>query len=159
VLYTWYPASTTPPHYIPGHAAFEMGFHEDGLWPWLAAQSLPSRAVPVFAASLVASCVLMAMACRCGAPSRARLARIVSTVALVASALAMLGLMQSEGGLLDSCYSYSFFDVSTEKCREIGANVVKAGRVRYTQQTHVPRRVASPLSRARPQRAPQPRRP
>ena len=35
----------------------------------------------------------------------------VSTLALVLSAVAFLGLMQSELGLLDSCYSYSFFHV------------------------------------------------
>jgi hypothetical protein len=53
----------------------------------------------------------------------------LSTLTLVVSAVAMLGLMQSEGGLIDSCYSFSFFDISVEKCREIGASIVKGGTV------------------------------
>ena len=51
----------------------------------------------------------------------------LSTLSLLLSSVAYLGLMQSEGGLIDSCYSYSFFDVSTDQCRAIGANVVQAG--------------------------------
>lgn len=54
----------------------------------------------------------------------------LSTVALVASTVAFLGLMQSEGGLVDSCYSFSFFDVSFDKCRQIGAVIAKGGAVR-----------------------------
>ena len=51
------------------------------------------------------------------------LARIVSGLALLLSAVAFLGLMQSEGGLVDSCYSYSFLDVSVDQCREIGNQI------------------------------------
>lgn len=40
VKYTRYPGGEKPPHYIPGHAAFEYAFHDDGLWPWLEAQKL-----------------------------------------------------------------------------------------------------------------------
>lgn len=42
VKYTRYPKGEKPPHYIPGHAAFESAFHEKELWPWLEAQTLPS---------------------------------------------------------------------------------------------------------------------
>ena len=55
-----------------------------------------------------------------------------STLTLVVSAVAFLGLMQSEGGLIDSCYSFSFFDVSFEKCQAIGASIVKGGPVSAT---------------------------
>ena len=55
------------------------------------------------------------------------LAFLVSSLALPVSSGAFLGLMQAEGGLFDSCMSYSFVDVSFEKCREIGASIVQAG--------------------------------
>ena len=55
-------------------------------------------------------------------------ATIVSTLALVVSCVAFLGLMQSEGGLVDSCHSFSFFDVSTERCRAIGKIIADAGQ-------------------------------
>ena len=54
-------------------------------------------------------------------------AALVSTVALLVSAIAMLGLMQSEGGIIDSCLSFSFFDISFEQCQQIGASIVKGG--------------------------------
>ena len=57
----------------------------------------------------------------------ATLACIISTIALLASCVAFLGLMQSEGGLIDSCYSFSFFDISFDKCHQIGAAIAKAG--------------------------------
>jgi len=56
-----------------------------------------------------------------------RIAWAVSTMTLVISSVAFLGLMQSEGGLLDSCRSFSFFDVSTQMCREIGAGLASTG--------------------------------
>jgi len=41
VKLTTYPAGQRPPNYIPGHAAFEMAFHDAELFPWCAAQRLP----------------------------------------------------------------------------------------------------------------------
>ena len=57
------------------------------------------------------------------------IASFLSTLSLLLSSVACLGLMQSEGGLIDSCYSYSFVGVSTEHCRTIGANIVQTGEV------------------------------
>mmetsp|Transcript_26830 Transcript_26830/g.71070 ORF Transcript_26830/g.71070 Transcript_26830/m.71070 type:complete len:142 (+) Transcript_26830:3-428(+) len=37
---TRYPLGTKPQANIPGHVAFALAFSEEGLWPWLAAQSL-----------------------------------------------------------------------------------------------------------------------
>mmetsp|Transcript_94910 Transcript_94910/g.271367 ORF Transcript_94910/g.271367 Transcript_94910/m.271367 type:complete len:177 (-) Transcript_94910:281-811(-) len=53
----------------------------------------------------------------------------VSTLSFVLSSVAFLGLMQAEGGILDSCLSYSFVDVSVDKCREIGAAIVESGEL------------------------------
>ena len=57
-----------------------------------------------------------------------KLARTVSTAALCVSAVVHLGLVQSAGGLLDSCFAFDFFDVSLDKCRAIGAYVMQAGQ-------------------------------
>ena len=53
--------------------------------------------------------------------------RVFSTITLLLASVAYLFLMQSEGGLLDSCYGYSFFDVDTIKCRGIGAAIGLSG--------------------------------
>ena len=138
VRYTRYPLGAKPPNYIPGHAAFEFGFHDEGLWPWLAAQKQAqkrtnddSAALPpgaLLGGGLMALVMLLTfLRLQSGAGRLKFLAKAISTVALVVSSIAFLGLMQSEGGLLDSCYSYSFVDVSVEKCRAIGAAIVAAG--------------------------------
>jgi len=44
VKLTKYPSGQRPPNYIPGHAAFEMAFHDAELFPWCAAQRLPDAA-------------------------------------------------------------------------------------------------------------------
>jgi len=54
-------------------------------------------------------------------------AKTVSTLALLASSIAQLGMMQAEGALFDSCRGYSFVGVSFEKCQAIGAAIVRAG--------------------------------
>ena len=38
IKYTKYTKEQIPPNYIRGHAAFELAFHEEALWPWLAEQ-------------------------------------------------------------------------------------------------------------------------
>jgi len=131
--HTRYRSGLTPPNYIAGHAAFEFAFADEDLWPWLAAQRLPlpaptadaaaATAVTGFGLSALGLLGLLSRAC-CGLP---RLARAVSTAALIASSAAMLGLMQAEGGLVDSCYGFSFFEVSVDDCRQIGAEVASVG--------------------------------
>lgn len=56
------------------------------------------------------------------------LARPVSTLALIVSTVVHLGLVQSAGGLLDSCNAFGFFDISVEQCQSIGAFVRSAGQ-------------------------------
>lgn len=57
-----------------------------------------------------------------------RVAKIFSTAALTVSSGAFLGLQQSEGGIFDSCYGYTFFDVNFEQCQAIAANIFKDGQ-------------------------------
>ena len=57
-----------------------------------------------------------------------KLARAVSALAFVVSAVVHLGLVQSAGGLVDSCYAFSFFGISADECRAIGASVRGAGQ-------------------------------
>jgi dienelactone hydrolase len=129
VKYTRYELGRLPPNYITGHAAFEFAFNEPTIWPWLEAQRLhPAKALSIYAvtpasAGLAALGVVLLYALL----RVLRAAWAVSSLALLASSVAFLGLMQSEGGLLDSCYSYSFFDIGVEQCRAIGAEIVKAG--------------------------------
>lgn len=125
VQYTRYPSGKRPPNYIPGHAAFEFAFHDDGLWPWLAAQQLPappSQRAAIGAAGAVVALVGLYFVAR-----SLRLERVISTVALLLSSVAFLGLMQSEGGLLDTCYGYSFAGVDTPRCQQIGADILAGG--------------------------------
>lgn len=131
VKYTRYVQGKTPPNYIPGHAAFEFAFHEDTIWPWLSAQKRP----PVQnhnidlrnAVAAVVGVVIIFIAIILAGRSYDRLPSIISSVALLVSSLAFLGLMQSEGGLIDSCHSYSFVDVTADHCRDIGAALARMG--------------------------------
>ncbi len=126
---TRYMQGSKPPNYIPGHAAFEFAFHEEDIWPWLSAQKR-SVATPIGQASpapiVITVLILFALVLFAGR-RWTQLPSIVSTFALFISSVAFLGLMQSEGGLIDSCYSYTFVDVSTNKCREIGAALSQLG--------------------------------
>ena len=129
IKHTRYPAGVKPPNYIPGHAAFEFAFHDAGMWPWLSAQkrraAAPMTPFEIFGALVgLASVAFAAVGVRLR-----RVAYAVSCVALVCSSVAFLGLMQAEGGLFDSCYSYSFVDVSVDQCREIGAAIVGSGEL------------------------------
>ena len=54
---------------------------------------------------------------------------VLSTITLLASAAAHLGLMQSEGGIVDSCNGVAFVDVSFDKCQAIGAAIAASGEV------------------------------
>ena len=125
VKYTRYLQGNKPPNYIPGHAAFEFAFHEEDIWPWLSAQkrSVAATGPASPAATVIAVLILFIFVIFVGQ----RWASIISTFALLVSSVAFLGLMQWEGGLIDSCYSYTFVDVSTDKCRNIGAALAQAG--------------------------------
>jgi len=126
VKHTRYPKGTKGAHYIPGHAAFELAFHEDELWEWLEMQKRPPPAesmLPLALGVLGALVILVTMRLA----RFKRLAWAVSTLSLVASSVAYLFLQQSEGGMLDSCYSFSFFDVTFDQCREIGAGIARGG--------------------------------
>jgi pimeloyl-ACP methyl ester carboxylesterase len=129
VKYTRYVKGDKPPNYIPGHAAFEFAFHEEDIWHWLSMQKRPAKTISrKFAvAAAVIVLILFVVAIRFAGRRWARLPLIISTLALFASSVAHLGLMQSEGGLIDSCYSFTFVGVSTEKCREIGAALTQMG--------------------------------
>ena len=50
VKLTRYPKDRKGPNYIPGHAAFELGFAEEEIWPWLLAQSVPQPPDPAVVA-------------------------------------------------------------------------------------------------------------
>ena len=129
VKYTRYFQGNRPPNYIPGHAAFELAFREDTIWPWLSAQKRPVQNhmdLRNAVAALVGVVVIFVATILAGR-SYNRLPSIISSVALFASSLAFLGLMQSEGGLIDSCHSYSFVDVTTDHCRDIGAALARMG--------------------------------
>ena len=131
IKYTRYPLGKVPPNYIAGHAAFELAFSEEELWPWLAAQRTPSaQHESSWFLMLILGSISLALwlVCCTSATERRLLAPAVSTIALVASAVAMLGLMQSEGGMVDSCYSFSFFNVDFAKCQSIGADIAKRGQ-------------------------------
>ena len=91
VKYTRYPLGQTPPNYILGHAAFELAFSEEALWPWLEAQRLPSmlersattllgRSTATIASATAAAWLV---ACGLGGARVSRLAWLVSTTALV----------------------------------------------------------------------------
>mmetsp|Transcript_284 Transcript_284/g.825 ORF Transcript_284/g.825 Transcript_284/m.825 type:complete len:177 (-) Transcript_284:67-597(-) len=55
------------------------------------------------------------------------LARSISTLAFVVSAVVHLGLVQSAGGLLDSCNAFGFVGVSAEECHAITTSVQRTG--------------------------------
>lgn len=125
VKHTRYPADLRPPHYIPGHAAFEMGFHEEALWAWLDGKSRPLPIDPSSPVVRAAAGVLVLLLLLFSYAHLPRLAFLVSTLTLVLSSVAYLGLMQAEGGLLDSCLGFAFAGVSFEQCRALGASVIK----------------------------------
>mmetsp|Transcript_14451 Transcript_14451/g.36288 ORF Transcript_14451/g.36288 Transcript_14451/m.36288 type:complete len:498 (-) Transcript_14451:198-1691(-) len=128
VKYTRYLQGNKPPNYIPGHAAFEFAFHDEDIWPWLSAQnrSVASTGQASPAPTVITVLILFILLIFAGW-RWPRLPSIVSTFALSISSVAFLGLMQSEGGLIDSCNSFTFVDVSTEKCRSIGAALAQVG--------------------------------
>ena len=123
VEYTRYPRGAKPENYIAGHAAFEFAFHDAGLWPWLEAQTRGKPPVAPYAAFAVAALAWCAFVRGALKP----LATPISTLSLLLSTVAFLGLQQAEGGIVDSCLSYSFVGVSRAKCVEIGAAVVAGG--------------------------------
>ena len=128
VKYTRYVQGSKPPNYIPGHAAFEFAFHEEDIWPWLSAQKRSVAATGQASPAPIVITVLIIIILVIFAGRRwPQLSSIISTFALLVSSVAFLGLMQSEGGLIDSCYSYTFVDVSTDKCRNIGAALAQVG--------------------------------
>ena len=123
VKLTRYPKDRKGANYIPGHAAFELGFAEEEIWPWLLAQSAPQPPDP----AVVAGGALFGVVLFCAFVGGRGLARLLSTVALLLATLAYLGLMQSDGGIIDFCSSFAFFDVSAAQCRDLGADIAKSG--------------------------------
>ena len=106
-----------------GHAAFELAMHEDDLWPWLHAQKKPQGPPKLLVAMAVGAVLALGL-------SRIKsLAFVISTIALSLATVAYLGLMQQEGGLIDSCLGYQFVEVTPARCVEIGARVVSAGQL------------------------------
>ena len=97
--------------------------HEDELWPWLEAQKRvqgPPKLLLAMAMGVVLALVLSRIK---------RLAFVISTATLCLASVAYLGLMQQEGGLIDSCLGYQFVGVTHARCVEIGAGIVKAGQL------------------------------